>query len=104
MREYLVEQYASHTRAPELAAPELATSAEYVSGQGTPVRYLQSIFLPDDEICMLLFRATSENAVRAVLEHAGVSFDRIVEAKSHGIGDLLEHAEPKQRRPRRRAV
>jgi hypothetical protein len=77
---FLVETYAptaitladAETRARH-AAVELAKS-------GTPVRYVRSIFIPGDEMCLYLFEAPSAEAVREASELAGLAPERIVEA------------------------
>jgi hypothetical protein len=52
------------------------------SGDGGPVRYLRSIFVPVDEMCFHLFQASSAEAVRQAVERVGLSADRIVEART----------------------
>lgn len=49
-------------------------------GEGVPVRFLRSIFVPEDETCFCLFQAPSseevrEAAHRAALPLAGVAAD-----------------------------
>ena len=46
------------------------------------VRYLRSIFVPDDELCMHLFDADSVETVSEITRRAGISVDRIAEAAS----------------------
>jgi hypothetical protein len=48
--------------------------------EGTPVRWLSSTVVPDDEACLCQFEAPSEAAVAEANQRAGVAFDRIVSA------------------------
>ena len=56
------------------------------------MRYVDTIFLPGDEICLHTFEADSAADVRAVLRLAGIEVDRVVPAEqieSRGIGSRL---------------
>lgn len=79
MPRFLVEAYspARATRAETKAARSAATE---LSRTGKPVRYLRTIFVPEDQTCFHVFEARSVQAVREVAERAGLSPDRIVEA------------------------
>jgi len=44
------------------------------------VSYLYSAYLPTEDTCFCLFRATSAQAVRAVNNQARFAFDRLVDA------------------------
>jgi uncharacterized protein DUF4242 len=78
---FLVERYL-----PASAVGTLASSVAYVAricGEqtgGSAVRYLQSIYLPADDICFCLFQALSGDAVRSVNDAGRFSLDRITEA------------------------
>jgi len=82
MAEFLVEVYrahaASHTAAEQ--TQRARDAAAQLSREGTPVRYLSSIFLPDDETCFYLYDAASADAVRKVALRAELPFARIVKA------------------------
>jgi hypothetical protein len=82
MHEFLAELYVSRTDADVVGhcASRARLGAEALSREGTPVRYLRSIFVPDDETCFYLFEAASADGVRAVADRAGLRFDRIAEA------------------------
>ena len=54
--------------------------AQACTAQGTPVRYVRSLFTPDDGRCCCLFEATTADAVRAVNDVAKLPYRRIVEA------------------------
>jgi hypothetical protein len=77
---FLAETYASAAATIADIATRAGSAAEEASRAGTPVRYLRSIFVPQDEMCFHLFEAGSAVAVREVIEQAGFSPDRIVEA------------------------
>jgi hypothetical protein len=72
MPEYLVELYSIAAR------PDSAALARL--GDGTAVRYLRSILIPDDETCLHLVEADSAEHVAAAFERVGLKADRIVEA------------------------
>jgi hypothetical protein len=82
MPEFLVELFVSRADAGSTApgAERARRAAEALSNQGTSVRYLRSIFVPDDETCFHLYTASSLAAVRAVGSRAGLRFERISEA------------------------
>jgi hypothetical protein len=78
---YLVEAYApSHQAAVRARTVANARrAAEAMSFQGTPVRYLSSIFIPADETCFHLFEGPSAEAIGEATRRAAIEFDRIVE-------------------------
>lgn len=84
MFEFLVEAYVSretgHDDPPLL--DEISSAVKAISRQGTPVRFLRSIFVPNDETCFYLFQAPSIEAVRQAAERAGLRVERISEATS----------------------
>jgi hypothetical protein len=82
--EFLLELYVSRT---DLAAfvdraDRARLAAEELSRQGTAVRYLYSIFVPDDETCFYLYEAASADCVREAARRAALPFDRVSEAVS----------------------
>jgi Protein of unknown function (DUF4242) len=78
-RSYLVEVYQPRTGA-DVAATRARSAADAVSRAGTPVRYIRSIFVPDDETCFHVFESSSKEAVLAATERAAFAFPRIAEA------------------------
>ena len=62
-------------------ADRLTAGARHISPDGTPVRYVSTIFLPGDETCLHVFEADSEADVLAVTRQAGIEVDRIVPAE-----------------------
>jgi hypothetical protein len=83
MARYVVEFYRPRSDAQTLqrAADRLAASAVELTREGTPVRYLDTIFLPGDETCLHLCEAPREADVRAAAERAAIEVDRVVLAE-----------------------
>lgn len=82
MARYMVERHLPGFTAEQLSAAAgaaKASSAE-LAGEGTPIRYLRSTFVPAEEKCYCLFEGPSEEAVRDVQERAGLPYERIHEA------------------------
>ena len=79
MAEYLLELYVSRTDgdAVERAAGRGRTVAGELTREGTPVRYVRSIFVPEDETCFFLFEAPSMDAVKEVARRAALQFERV---------------------------
>jgi hypothetical protein len=94
MPEFLVELYVPRADAASmgLEVERAREAAQELSRQGLVVRYVRSIFVPDDETCFHLYKASSVEAVRQVGSRAGLRFERISEAvaeprKGHPEGD-----------------
>jgi hypothetical protein len=95
MSDFLIERYVSRAHATEVDADaERARRAtEEMAGEGTAIRHLRSIFIPEDETCFDLFRAPSADVVRQAALRAGLVFDRIIEVCETGGGpDAKEHS------------
>jgi len=74
-------------------------ACEAVSGEGTPVRLLRTVFVPDDGSCLLVFEARDPSAVRSASERAGVSIDRVAEAiKATADGGFPRSHETRRRK------
>lgn len=82
MREFAAEQYLSGTdnAAAEHGATVARLAAEQLTREGTPVEFVHSIFVPEDETCIHMYRADSIDAVRLVAARASLRFERISEA------------------------
>jgi hypothetical protein len=82
MREFAAEQYISGTdaAAAERGAGVARLAAEELTREGTPVEFLRSIFIPEDETCIHMYRAGSIDAVRLVAARASLCFEHISEA------------------------
>lgn len=89
MAEFLVELYVSRTEplAAEQGAARARLVAEELTREGTPVRYLRSIFVPEDETCFYLYEAASADAVRTATERAALPIERVVEAVPESNGE-----------------
>ena len=93
MPEFLIELYVSRADGAtvERGAKRARLAAEELSTEGTPVRYVRSIFVPEDETCFFLCEAASVEAVRETARRADLTFERIVEAAAPR---MLEEVEP----------
>lgn len=82
MREFVTEQYIPASGADEaLACADTAhQAAEQLSAEGMPVEFVRSIFIPEDETCILVYRADSIDVVRAAAARALLRLDRVAEA------------------------
>lgn len=82
MRDFVGEQYvpAGDSQAVERRARAAREATERLTVEGTPVRYMRSIFVPEDETCLHMYRADSVEAVHAAATRASLRLDRIAEA------------------------
>jgi hypothetical protein len=82
MAEFLLELYVSRTNgvAVERGEKRARIAAEELTEDGTPIRFLRSIFLPEDETCFYLYEAETVEAVREAASRAELTFDRVTEA------------------------
>jgi hypothetical protein len=78
MAEFLVEVYVSRAdpAAVERGAERARLAAEELTREGTPVRYLRSIFVPEDETCFFLYEAASVEDVEEAARRASLRFER----------------------------
>jgi hypothetical protein len=88
MAEFLVELYISREDGAGVGGrTEIAClAAEELTRQGTPVRYLHSIYVPEEEICFFLYEAVSADAVREAAQRAALPFERVSEAVAQSKG------------------
>ena len=81
MASYVVELYVRATpSALENTAARARAAAEELAREGREIRYVRSIFLPEDETCFHLYEAASEEDVGEASVRAGMAFGRIVAA------------------------
>ena len=82
MAQYLAELYVSRTDGAfaERSTSRVRIAAAELTREGTPVRWVRSIFVTDDETCFVLCEAASFDAVRKTAERAALTFERIAEA------------------------
>jgi hypothetical protein len=88
MAEFLVELYVPRGDAAgfERGAERARIAAQQLTREGTPVRYVRSLFVPEDETCFYLCEAGSPAAVGDAARRAGLVFDRIAEAVANEDG------------------
>lgn len=80
MKSYLVELYQHRpTREAEAAADRAREAAEQLTREGTPVTYVRSLLIPEDETCFHLFEGVSADAIGRASRRAALDYQRIVE-------------------------
>jgi hypothetical protein len=89
---YLFELYLSRAGSDgaDGAAERARSAAEAMAREGLPVRWLRTIFVPEDETCFYLFEAGSAEVVRAAGERAEIAFDRVLEASETEVAPGVE--------------
>ena len=82
MSEFLLELYVSRSdRGAVLdGADRAGLAAQRLRRDGASIRYLRSIFVPEDETCLFVYEAASIDDVRRAAGLAGLPADHIVEA------------------------
>lgn len=81
MPNYLAEYYAPRSGAAlEDAIARVRLAANEIAAEGVGLRHVRSTFVPEEEICFLLFEAESPDVVDEVGRRAGLPFERVVEA------------------------
>lgn len=108
MPSFLAETYLSRLRASRVRDREgrAREAARELTKRGLPVRFIRSIFIPQDEICFFVFEAVSADAVGAACARAALRFERVVEAVESppGAGRSAKSRTPARRRGERRAT
>ena len=80
MTEFLQECYvAGRTDIARHARAQVAAIAAVVSASDLPIRLIGALLLPADETLFLLWQADTESVVREIIQHAGMTCDRITE-------------------------
>ena len=89
MPEFLVEQYVPRGDAQmvERRTRRARLAAEELTRHGTRVRFLRSIFVPEDETCFFLYEAASFDDVRNAVAASNLPCDRIAEAMGESKGE-----------------
>ena len=82
MQTYMVERSLKGISMNDLAAAQKRAieTAQKMSRDGTPVRYVRSVFVPESGQCMCLFEGEDAKDVEALNRTAGIPFDRVVPA------------------------
>jgi hypothetical protein len=55
-------------------------TAQEMTAQGTPIRYIRSTFVPDSGQCMCLFDGSDAEQVKLLNQKANIPFDKVVPA------------------------
>jgi len=78
MTEFLGELYVprGHGVAVEDDEVRVRAAAAELTREGRPVRFLRTIFVPEDETCFYLFEASSAGSVREVGARAALLFEQ----------------------------
>jgi hypothetical protein len=84
VREFVTEHYlpADGEEAAARGADAACSAAEQLRREGIVVQLVRSIFIPEDETCIYLYRGDSIEAVQAVAGRAALSLERVAEAVS----------------------
>jgi hypothetical protein len=61
-------------------AERMRRASETLAGTGRDVEYLRSAFVPEDELCLHWFAASSSAVVAEVARLAALEWERVVEA------------------------
>ncbi len=82
MRDFVGEQYlsAGDPGAAAFRARAAREASEQLILEGTRIRYVRSIFIPEDETCLHQYRAESVEAVRTAAARASLRLERVAEA------------------------
>ena len=81
MAEFLIELYVSCLDGDAVGRDEQRAreAAAALTGEGTQVRFLRSIYVPEDETCFFLFRAASIDAVHEAARRASLAYEHVAE-------------------------
>jgi len=82
MAVYMVERDLKGITMEQLAAAQRRAieTGQRLTGEGKPVRYIRSTFVPGESHCMCLFEAPNPQLIKELNEAAQIPFSRIVEA------------------------
>jgi hypothetical protein len=93
--QYLVELYVPLRAQATItdAADRARLASEQLTHEGKHVRYLSTIFIPQDEICFHLYEAQAAALVDEASVRAQIAYERIVPAVSVDRGNSNAHKE-----------
>jgi Nickel responsive protein SCO4226-like len=88
LAEFLVELFVSRTNsgAVDEGARRARAAAAELSGEGTPVRFVRTLYVPEEETCFYLLEAASAEQAREVTRRAELVSARVVEAVTESRG------------------
>ena len=92
MTEFLLELYVprSNCTGVDATAADFRRAAAELTAEGTAVRLVRTLLVPEDETCFLLVEAASADQVRETAARAVLPFERIVEtANGRGGPELI---------------
>jgi hypothetical protein len=77
---FVVERYLPGVASADLerVLEGLKATARQMRAEGTPIRYLGSTIVPDDESCFCQFEGPSQTTVAEASRRAGIPFARIL--------------------------
>jgi hypothetical protein len=81
MKSYVVELPAGDAADLAAAGERARSAAEQLTREGTPVRWVRSVYAPEHESCQLVFEAPTPEAVDRAGRRAGLTYERIVEGE-----------------------
>jgi hypothetical protein len=72
-------RYTVELRLPDAGCADVqeAAARARAAAQGGPVRFLRSIFVPEDDACFLLYEGPSAESVRAAAQRAKLGLRRV---------------------------
>jgi hypothetical protein len=84
MPEYIAEQYFSRSdiSGARHASDSAHRAAAQLAREGTDIELVRSLFVPEDETCIFIYRADSLESVRKAEECGGLAFEHIARAAS----------------------
>ncbi len=90
MPKYMVERHLPGITSDQLsaAAARAKSTTAQMTEEGTPIRYLRSTFVPNEEKCYCLFDGPSADAVEQANKRADIPYERVVEAVHIASEDL----------------
>jgi Protein of unknown function (DUF4242) len=93
---FLVESYLPRAGADDRVgiAARARAAADELAREVAHVRYVEAIFVPEDEMCLLVYEADSAELVREAGRRAGIACERVVEAA--GEADSQDRTQPRR--------
>jgi len=104
MTEFLLETYVSRSTGDGMAADveRARRAADAVRREGRSVELLRTIFVPEDETCFFVYRASSADDVREAARRADLPTENVVQAVTQAARRPSGRARPgrSERAPR----
>jgi hypothetical protein len=79
---YLIEAYVPTNRTVSVGDHDvrLRRAAQEMAAEGTAIRHLDTLLIPEEEICFFVFEACSPEDVAELSRRAEIGYERIVRA------------------------